>query len=213
MSPAAERGDFGYPKRLIKRRQVVGIFDFVDYTGLDSNRDLVEAVSMLENELKMELSEKFYWDDRTVGGREKETNNVLLRSTGDGYIVAFSENIAILKALQHLTAIHKRVHPQHAVRLGTNFGENIVVRDANERVNILGWGINLAARALGFAESGQIICTSHLARPLLQTDASLADSLKKIGNRTVKMTSIELYNYFKRDDFGAALNRAQRKGR
>ena len=75
----------------------------------------------------------------------------------------------------------------------------------------MGWGINLAARALGFAERGQIVCTNHLAEPLLRTDASLGGSLKKIGTRKIKKTTLELYNYFKKGEFGAALSSAQRK--
>ena len=156
-----ERGDFGYPYKKHSKKQVVGIFDLVGFTALDSNRDLVQAVSTLEIELDMALSTEFYWGDRAVGGREKETNNVLLRSTGDGYVVAFSANVDPAKALRHLVDIHKRVDDRHAVRLGVNLGDNYVVADVNGLVNILGWGINLAARALGFAESGQIICTGH----------------------------------------------------
>ncbi len=70
-----ERGDFGLPSRIVESEQVVGIFDLVDYTGLDSNRDLVQAVKFMELELEMNLSAEFFWDERAMGGgrRRKQT--------------------------------------------------------------------------------------------------------------------------------------------
>ncbi len=203
-----ERGDFGLPKKIREKNQVVAIFDLVEYIGLDSNKDLVQAVRMLETELNFSISERFFWDDRSTGQREKDTNNVLLRSTGDGYVVAFSEGLDDLEILDVLASINSRVHKQHQVRLGINKGRNFIVADVNERVNILGWGINLAARALGFAEPGQFICTEHFAKPLLKTDKS---SFTRIGTRMVKKTELELYNYYKRKGFGAPLTANQKK--
>ncbi len=51
-----ERGDFGLPKKIREKDQVVAIFDLVEYTGLDSNKDLVQAVRMLETELNFSIS-------------------------------------------------------------------------------------------------------------------------------------------------------------
>ena len=42
------KGDFGLPRRLFESEQVVGIYDLVGFTQLPSNKDLVQAVSMLE---------------------------------------------------------------------------------------------------------------------------------------------------------------------
>ncbi len=136
---------------------------------------------------------------------------MLLRSTGDGYVVAFSEGLDDREILDVLAGIHSRVHRQHRVRLGINKGRNYIVKDVNERVNILGWGINLAARALGFAEPGQIICTEHFAKPLLKTDKSYKKVFTLIGTRMVKKTELELYNYYKRQDFGAPLTADQKE--
>lgn len=208
-----ERGDFGLPKKMREKDQVVAIFDLVEYTGLGSNKDLVQAVRMLETELNLSISGRYFWDDRSTGQREKDTNNVLLRSTGDGYVVAFSEGLNDREILDDLTSIHSRVHKQHHVRLGINKGRNYIVEDVNERVNILGWGINLAARALGFAEPGQIVCTEYFAKPILKTDKSYNKVLTLIGTRMVKKTELELYNYYKRQDFGAPLTANQKKSR
>ena len=205
------KGDFGHTHRPVERTQVAGIYDLVGFTDLASNRDLVQAVSMLENELKFNLNPVFFWDERYRTGDEKSTNDILLRSTGDGYIVVFSQHIEGRAALKHLTEIHARVQKKHSVRLGINIGANYVVADVNERVNIVGWGINLAARALGFAEAGQIICTDHFAKPLIEADKELADTMKTIGERTVKNTKLSLHNYYKSDEFGAALTQAQKQ--
>ena len=91
----------------------------------------------------------FWWDERTKSGVEKSNNDLLLRSTGDGYIAAFSEGCDEKIALEHLTQIHTYVNAKHSVKLGINKGKNYIVKDTNERVNIIGWGINYAARALG----------------------------------------------------------------
>jgi len=210
---ARDVGDFGRTKRLREREQVVGIYDLVDYTSLDSNRDLVQAVTMLETELKLHLTPVFHWDERKLGGDEKSTNDIFLRSTGDGYVVAFSQGIDDRSALEHLMKIHSRVQRRHAVRLGVNRGNNYLVSDVNERVNILGWGINLAARALQFAEAGQIICTEHLAKPIIHTDKQLTKSLVLLGTRTIKKTKLILYNYYKSGEFGAPLKNAQKTDR
>ena len=213
MATAAKLGDFGLSNRLRERTQIVGIYDLVGYTRLDSNRDLVQAVRMLETELQLHLSPDFRWDERKHGGDEKPTNDILLRSTGDGYIVAFSQEIDDLRALEHLKTIHTRVHESHAVRLGINKGKNYVAADVNERVNVLGWGINFAARALQFAEAGQIICTEYFAGPIIQTDKRKAQTLVKIGARTIKNTELVLYNYYKAREFGAPLNNSQKTSR
>ena len=206
-----ERGDFGLPSRIVESEQVVGIFDLVDYTGLDSNRDLVQAVKFMELELQMNLSDEFFWDERAMGGKEKETNNILLRSTGDGYVVAFSQSINDRTALDNLTKIHSRIKSKHPIRLGINKGTNYIVGDVNIRVNILGWGINLAARALVFAESGQIICTGFFAKPLLETDKILKETMQSLGKQRVKKDTVELYNYYKKGEFGTAITASQRK--
>ena len=211
MPKAAERGDFGLPRRAVSRNQIVGIFDLVGFTDLSSNRELVNAVRTMETQLELTLEPLYYWGDTTKDGEEKSTNNILLRSTGDGYIVAFSQGIDDLAILRVLATIHAQIKTQHPVRLGINKGENYVVKDLNDRVNIIGWGINFAARALQFAGKNQIICTDHLAKSLLQTHKSeLEDLLINLGSHTVKNSELTLYNYYKKNEFGAPATPSQR---
>ena len=197
-----KKGDFGLPRRRFECDQVVGIYDLVGFTELPSNKDLVQAVSMLETELELKLSDNFYWGEIDPQGDETVMNDVLLRSTGDGYVVAFSQHVDTRQALDTLTEIHKRVNSQHKVRLGISKGSNYVVKDLNERVNIVGAGINFAARALEFADGGQIICTGQFALPLMDSDNSLKKLMQNLGKQRIKNDDLELYNYYKAKEFG-----------
>lgn len=205
-------GDFGLPRRPIARSQVVGIFDLVGFTNLDSNKDLLHAVRTMETQLELVFErEEFFWGDLDRKCIEMTRNTLLLSSTGDGYVVAFSGSaIQDFAALQVLTEIHCGIRRHSPVRLGVNRGENYVVKDLNVRANIIGWGVNLAARALAFAQDNQIICTQYLAGALLETRGELSESLEDIGERRVKNTDLHLYNYYKENEFGSALVDSQR---
>ena len=204
------KSDFGLPRRLFESEQVVGIYDLVGFTQLPSNKDLVQAVSMLETELKLTLSDEFYWGETDPQGDETAQNDLLLRSTGDGYVLAFSQKVDTRLTLNILTEIHKRLQPQHKVRLGISKGSNYVVKDLNDRVNIVGAGINLAARALEFADGGQIICTAQFARPLLDADNALGKLMHGLGKQRIKKDYLELYNYYKPREFGKGVTAKQK---
>ena len=95
--------------------------------------------------------------------------------------------------------------------MGINRGQNYVVSDVNGLVNIIGWGINYAARALQFAKNGQIICTEHFSKGLLKAHGNeISDKeMVSIGTRQIKEAKIELYNYYKKSKFGAPLSEDQ----
>jgi len=208
-----EIGDFGLTSKPISRTQVVAVYDLVGFTQLLSNVDLVTAISLMETQIKLTLSPLYYWDERTRGGVEKSINNILIRSTGDGFFIAFSHNIDDHEALNALTSLYTGIRRHHPVKLGINKGENYVIQDINERVNIIGWGINLAARALHFASENQIICTSYFAKPLLDQDGDQIneDIMKDMGVYAVKDTELHLYNYYNKGKFGAPITQSQRK--
>ena len=208
-----DRGDFGLPRRAISRPHVVGIYDLVGFTDLESNDELLNAVRTMQTQLELVFErEEFYWGDIDRHGYEKETNTLLLRSTGDGYVVAFTQGIlSDLAALQLLAEVHTKIRNHFDVRLGVNQGENYVVQDLNDRVNIVGWGVNLAARALAVAEKNQIICTQYLAGPLLETHGEVSQSFDDLGIKKVKRTSVHLYNYYKKGEFGSPSKATQRR--
>ena len=156
------KGDFGWVKRAITRTQVVGIFDLVGFSTHDSNKDLVAAVRAMETGIELAFGDTYWWGERERSDEalESSLNEILLRSTGDGYVVAFSQQEDDLVALNFLVEIYKQIKKNHKVNLGINKGQNYVLMEINNFVNIIGWGINFAARALQFAENGQIIWAS-----------------------------------------------------
>lgn len=199
------RGDFGLSDRPVEKQQVVGIFDLVGFSSNKSNDDLVAAVSSMDTRIKLGLGSTYFWGDRTLGGWEADRNEVLLRSTGDGYVVAFSQDESEFDALQTLLKIYKGIRKSNNVNLGINKGHNYVVMEVNGLVNIIGWGVNYAARALQSAKNGQILCTEYFAKPLLKThgDKISDKEMVSLGEHTVKEAKIELFNYYRKGDFGA----------
>ena len=206
-------GDFGYTDKPIEYVQVVGIFDLVGFSSHKSNDDLVAAVSYMDTRIKLGLGDTYFWGDRTRGGWEAERNQVLMRSTGDGYVVAFSHDIIEFDSLQKLLKIYQGISKSHKVNLRINKRNNYVVTDVNGLVNIIGWGINYAARALQFAKNGQIICTEHFAKSYLKTygDEILEKEMVGIGKQKIKEARIELYNYHRDGEFGAPIAKGQIK--
>ena len=205
--------DFGYTLNPINKDQVVGIFDLVGFSTKNSNDDLVATVADMEMRIKLGLGKDYHWGERGKDKWESDRNEVLLRSTGDGYLVAFIEDETSLEALQTLLAIYKGISKSHKVNLGINRGENYVIADVNGLVNIIGWGVNYAARALQFARNGQIICTDSFAGPVLKThgDKISKKHMVSIGKKTIKKATIELYNYYEKKEFGELLVRDQKK--
>ena len=206
-------GDFGWTKHPVQKDQVVGIFDLVGFSSHRSNDDLVAAVAYMDSRIKLGLGSTYVWAERQRGGWEADRNEVLLRSTGDGYAIAFSQDEPSFDALQTLLKIYKGISSKYKVNLGINRGQNYVVTDVNDLVNIIGWGINYAARALQFAKNGQIICTEHFSKGLLKTEGiEISDKeMVSIGKKQIKEANIELYNYYRQGKFGARLSKNQSK--
>ena len=207
------KGDFGFNRKAVTRNQVVGIFDLVGFSKVESNKDLVSAVRAMETGIELALGDDYWWADRDTEGFEAAHNEVLLRSTGDGYVVAFSKQEKDLDALEMLVEMYKQIRKKNTVNLGINKGDNYVLVDMNDFVNIIGWGINYAARALQYARDGQIICTGYFAAPLLKTHGDKVSNREMVsfGKRTIKEANIELFNYYKEGEFGAPLTEAQSK--
>ena len=62
-APSADtdfKGDFGANKKAVTKNQVVGIFDLVGFSRLDSNKDLVSAVRAMETNIELALGDEYY---------------------------------------------------------------------------------------------------------------------------------------------------------
>ena len=211
------KGDFGHVRTHIRKEQVVGVFDLVGFTDLNSNDGLLAAVKSMETQISLVIGREDYaWDERERGGDalEAKQNDILLRSTGDGYFIAFSQADNEFGILNCLANIHKGISQNvREVKLGINKGANYVVMDMVRRVNVIGWGINYAARALQFAQAGQIICTEHMAKPLIEEHGNIftKDVMIDLGEQTIKNVKMRLFDYYKKGEFGATPTDEQKK--
>lgn len=185
-------GDFGHPgKRFIRKSQVCAFIDLVGFTGLDSNDDLYNAYQALGNTIKTSIGKYFWGDMEPPLCHDKATNNLLLLPAGDAYGICFSEAMADQEVLRTIAAIYRRIKRRHKVRVGINKGENIIVLDLNERVNVIGWGINLAHRAQMVAQPNQVVVTEYLIKPHEKTYT--LRGLKDLGRRVVKGGTYRFY--------------------
>ena len=83
-----------------------------------------------------------------------------------------------------------------------------MVTDVNDQVNIIGWGINYAARALQFSQGGQILCTEYFAKPLLMEHGDeTRNQMISIGKQTIKEAKMELFNYHKENEYGTPVKK------
>lgn len=88
----------------------------------------------------------------------KQSDRIIL-DTGDGAAICFpgdpEDALFVANALK--VAIAENDYPELALRIGINLGPVKVVKDINGRPNILGDGINVAQRVMGFSEPNQIL--------------------------------------------------------
>jgi len=204
--------DFGFPAKKVEKEQIVGVFDLVGFTSMGSNKALVRAVDVLETEMGLILGPHFHWGEMDKRELESARNDILLISTGDGYAVVFSEGMNDPKALQYLVELHNAIRKRKFnVTLGIHKGKNYIVDNANKRVNVIGWGINMAVRAQQIAQPNQILCTEYFAKPLLSTEGDpISDKVMiDIGKHKAKKTNIHLFNYYKKGTFGAPFKASQ----
>ena len=81
--------------------------------------------------------------------------------TGDGAAICFlaDPDEALRSAMLLRKSIGRRFGSRLPVRIGLHMGPVRVVPDINERINVVGDGINVAQRIMDFAEPGQILAS------------------------------------------------------
>ena len=89
-------------------------------------------------------------------------NDRVILDTGDGAAVTFLGDIedalkAVLTFRDSLLNEGANMNPPLGVCMGINLGPVRLVKDINGRTNIVGDGINVAQRIMGFAKAGQIL--------------------------------------------------------
>lgn len=192
---------FNYPTGKIPNyyavNNVVIFFDVVGFTKSTTNAEMKKVIQRIDNTIDTLLWDPYDWD-------EKEGNDLILIPTGDGYAIGFhprmSDSDDILRIatdlFRHIT------NGDTQLRMGIAKGPNIRYLDKNDKLNLFGYGINLANRVMSMALSNQILVHADYARDLIA--AKPVPGLNEIKGffRVKHMGNIRVYNYYQKSGFG-----------
>jgi TolB-like protein/Tfp pilus assembly protein PilF len=131
--------------------------------------DIVDYSKLLTDEQSEALQELNQIVRNTEVVREVETARTLtILPTGDGMALVFTGSVEepIECALEISHAL--RAQPSLPVRMGIHSGPIHHVKDANERENIAGVGINIAQRVMDCGDAGHILVSKRVADDLAQ---------------------------------------------
>ena len=118
------------------------------------------------------------------------TDRIIL-DTGDGAAVNFLGDVeaalnAAMRLRASLLAEDPALEPQLLVRIGINLGPVRLVRDINGQPNIVGDGINVAQRVMGFAEPSQILVSRSYFDAVSRLSDQYTGMFHYQGSRTDK---------------------------
>ena len=156
----------------------VFFMDIVEY----SKKSVAEQISLKErfNQLL------------SIAIRNVPLNDRIILDTGDGAAVTFLGDIE--DALQAALSMRASLLSESAVvdnnnllvRMGINLGPARLVKDINGQINIVGDGINVAQRVMGFAESGQILVSRSYFDAVSRISEEFAGLFHYQGSKTDK---------------------------
>ena len=123
--------------------------------------------------------------------RDVPVSDRIILDTGDGAAINFLGDIedALKAALSLRESIAKEepdVDPPLQVRVGVNLGPVRLVRDINGQPNIVGDGINVAQRVMGFADINQILVSRSYYDAVSRLSPEYAGMFHFQGSRTDK---------------------------
>lgn len=115
----------------------------------------------------------------------------IILDTGDGAAISFLGDVgdALKVALSLRESFFKEgvlMTPPLLVRTGINLGPVRLVRDINGQPNIVGDGINVAQRIMGFADTGQILVSRSYYDAVSRLSQEYAGMFHYQGSRTDK---------------------------
>jgi hypothetical protein len=161
--------------------------DIVGFTKLGDNLQMRRAVQELHTSLS-DVFRPYKWDER------RKDNELIMIPTGDGYAIAFCDEIEDDRIMELTAKFYETFTKSFAVRIGISKGPNLIFQDLNDKLNIIGWGINRAQRVMAVAEKNQILCDSSIAENLIKHGKG--EGFKKFKEIEVKHTEkISTFNY------------------
>ncbi len=118
-------------------------------------------------------------------------NDRIILDTGDGAAISFLGDVedalrAALSMRSSLLSEEGLKEPPLLVRMGVNLGPVRLVKDINGQPNIVGDGINVAQRVMGFAVPGQILVSRSYYDAASRLSQDYAGMFHYEGSRTDK---------------------------
>lgn len=123
--------------------------------------------------------------------RDVPVTDRIILDTGDGAAINFLGDVedalkAALSLRESLLAEDADVDPPLLVRMGINLGPVRLVRDINGQPNIVGDGINVAQRVMGFADAAQILVSRSYYDAVSRLSPQYLGMFHYQGSRTDK---------------------------
>ncbi|TAJ76513.1 MAG: adenylate/guanylate cyclase domain-containing protein [Gallionellaceae bacterium] len=123
--------------------------------------------------------------------RDVPINDRIILDTGDGAAISFLGDVedalrAALSMRSSLLSEDGLKDPPLLVRMGVNLGPVRLVKDINGQPNIVGDGINVAQRVMGFAAPGQILVSRSYYDAASRLSQEYAGMFHFEGSRTDK---------------------------
>lgn len=123
--------------------------------------------------------------------RDVPIEDRIILDTGDGAAISFIGDVedALRAALSMRSSLFSEeglAEPSLLVRMGVNLGPVRLVRDINGQPNIVGDGINVAQRIMGFADPGQILVSRSYYDAASRLSQEYAGMFHYEGMRTDK---------------------------
>jgi hypothetical protein len=122
--------------------------------------------------------------------RDIPPNDRIILDTGDGVAINFlgdpEDALFVAMSLREAFAPTADEPPSLPARVGINLGPVRLVRDLNGQPNIIGDGINVAQRVMGFAHPGQILVSRSYYEVVLHISEGYTKLFNYEGSRTDK---------------------------
>lgn len=122
--------------------------------------------------------------------RDIAPNDRIILDTGDGVAVNFlgdpEDALFVAMSLREAFAPKADEPPRVPARIGINLGPVRLVRDLNGQPNIIGDGINVAQRVMGFARPGQVLVSRSYYEVVSHISEGYSKLFKYEGSRTDK---------------------------
>ncbi|MDD2751452.1 MAG: adenylate/guanylate cyclase domain-containing protein, partial [Acidithiobacillus sp.] len=123
--------------------------------------------------------------------RDVPVNDRIILDTGDGAAISFLGDVedalrAALRMRKSLMSDEGLIDPPLLVRMGVNLGPVRLVKDINGQPNIVGDGINVAQRVMGFAGPGQILVSRSYYDAASRLSQEYTGMFQYCGARTDK---------------------------